>query len=236
MSKASAPSPATSPSTRPVTEPAKTNPVRLGILLGLLAIVLLLLAHHYTMAAPATDEAYIKIEDLFRERNAKGVTGEDGEKIDAKLVKPADIQEVLNKKPWYTDTQKDHTVECYWWYGMPHRNYITVLYYGSGDKLRFNTHYKNAKPPAEDLPGAELPTGANEETAAPPTTTGEEAAPAPAPMSDAPAAEGAAKPAEEKPAEEKPAEAKPAEEKPADKPAEDKPAEEKPAEEKPADK
>jgi len=209
-----------------VKEPVKTNPVRLGVLFAILALVLMLLVHHYKMAAPATDKAYADIEEMFKQRNAKGVT--EGGKIDAKLVTPTDVQELLKKKPWYTDKQKDYTVECYWWYGMPHKNYITVLYYGNDDKLRFNTHYMNAKPPAEHLPNAEIPGGPPEVSNTAPPTSGEGTVP----KTETPATDdGTAKPAEEKPGE-----TKPAEKTEGDKPAEEKPAEAKPAEEKPADK
>lgn len=199
--------------------PAQTNPVRMGILLGVLFVVLLMLGHHFGMAKPATEQAYKDIQDLFDQRNARGVTdGSEGAKIDAKLVQPKDVQETLKKQPWSTVTKPDYTIETYWWYGMPHQNYITVLYYGAGDQMRFNTHYLNAKPAAEDLPGAALVDNPATKPEAAPPTTGETGKPSTGtpPTTDKPATEEPeAKPATEKPAEEKPAEAKPAEEKPA---------------------
>ncbi len=183
----------------PTKAPAQTNPVRMGILLGLLFVVLLMLGHHFGMAKPATEKAYQDVQDLFDKRNARGVTdGTEGAKIDAKLVKPKDVQEVLKKQPWSTVTKPDYTVETYWWYGMPHQNYITVLYYGTGDNLRFNTHYLNAKPAPEDLPGAVVTDTPAIKSETPPTT-GETSKPSTGtpPMSDTPATE---KPAEEKPA------------------------------------
>ncbi len=190
----------------------------MGILLGVLALVVAMLIHHFAMAKPATDLAYEEIQKLFDKRNAQGVvTGKESEGIDAKLVQPKDVQETLKKKPWSTVTNPDYVVETYWWYGMPHQNYITVLYYKNGESLRFNTHYKNQKPPAEDLPGAIVnDTGAANN--APPTTGAPSTGQPMPPPGDAPATDKPAddKPATEKPVDDKPAEAKPAEEKPAE--------------------
>jgi hypothetical protein len=211
MSNAPTKSASAAPSSTPVKAPAQTNPVRMGILLALLVVVLLMLAHHFLMAAPATEQAYKDIQKLFDDRNARGVVSEDtGGKIDAKLVQPKDVQELLKKKPWSTNTQKDYTVETYWWYGMPHQNYVTVLYYGSGDNLKFNTHYWNSKPPAEDLPGAMANEGPPLKGDAPPPTTATEGTKS---GEGTPPGPGAP------PAAEKPAEG--GTEKPADKPAED---------------
>lgn len=216
MSNAPAKSAPTAPSNTPVKAPAETSPLRMGILLGLLFVVLLMLGHHFMFGKPATDKAFDDIQQLFDDRNALGVVSGENSKIDAKLVKPADVQELLGKKPWSTNTQKDYTIETYWWYGMPHQNYITILYYGAGDDLRFNTHYKNSKPEAEDLPGAVANEGPPlKDDSTPPTTDSDTPAAPPGPGTEKPAAETPA----EKPEEEKP-EAKPAEEKPAEKPAE----------------
>ncbi|WP_254508375.1 hypothetical protein [Anatilimnocola floriformis] len=202
---------APAPAKAPVQAPPQTNPVRMGILLGILAIVVAMLVHHFTVAKPATDVAYDDIQNLFDKRNALGVVADGSDGIDAKLVQPKDVQEAIKKQPWSTVTMPDHVIETYWWYGMPHQNYITVLYYKVGDKVRFNTHYKNGKPPAEDLPGA-IVNDTGSSTTAPPTKG--------APETEKPAMEKPAETPTEKPAEEKPAEAKPAEDKPAEKPAE----------------
>jgi hypothetical protein len=225
MSKASA-SPATSHSTTPVKEPAKTSPLRLGILLGVLVIAIGLLAHHYLVGAPATEAAYISIDKLFSERNSKGVTnGDEGSTIDANLLKPKDIQEHLKKQPFSTTVKPEYTVENYWWYGLPHKNYIAVLYYGSGDNLRFHTHYLNSPPPAEDLPGAELKGGTTDEKSNQAPAAGADGNTGPAPTDAGPA-----------PAADAPATEAPAADAPAEKSTEEKPAEEKPAAETPADK
>ena len=231
MSNAPTKSPAPTAKQTAQPAPAQTNPVRMGILLGILALVVAILIHHYFIAQPATDKAFDEIQALFDKRNARGVVaeGSEGAKIDAKLLQPKDVQEHLKKKPWSTKVMPDYTVETYWWYGMPHKNYISILYYGSGDKLRFNTHYKNGPPLAEDLPGAvanEAPPAKGDGPGTAPPTTGETGTPSkggppmpppgPGTQPEAPTEKPAeANPAEEKPAVEKPAEAKPAEEKPA---------------------
>ncbi len=252
MSKATTPATA-SPATTPVKAPAQTNPVRAGILVTLLVLALLLLAYDYLLARPATEKADTDVQALFDARNAKGVR-KNGDKIDADLVKPKDVQELLKKKPFWTDVKPDYLVECYWWGGMPHRNYITVLYYGSGENVRFNTHYKNAKPDPLALPNAELPESPPSKSQTPPTISGDgdtggkkkgtpdEGTTPPTPPKPTEADPAVEKPVEPKPAIEKPAEPKPAEEKPAapksaePKPTDEKPAEPKPAVEKPEDK
>lgn len=210
-----APAKTAAPAKSPTPAPAQTNPVRMGILLGLLAVVLLMLAHHFAIAKPATDKAFKEIQELFDKRNARGVVteGSEGAAIDAKLLKPKEVQEHIKKQPWSTEKKADYTVETYWWYGMPHQNYVTVLYYGSGDNLRFNTHYLNMHPPAEDLPGAVI-NDPSPATATPPTTgeTGKPSTGTP-PMTETPPTTET--PAPETPATEKPADPKPAEEKPA---------------------
>ena len=182
----------------------------MGILLGILAVVVAMLIHHFAIAKPATEQAYKDIQKLFDDRNARGVVADAGSSVDPKLVQPADVQEVLKKQPWSTVVMPDYVVETYWWYGMPHQNYVSVLYYKNGDKVRFNTHYLNSKVSPEDLPGALVnDTGAPNNTPPGPTTgtpsTGGEpmTPPVDKPAEDKPAE----KPAEEKPAETKPAEA-----------------------------
>lgn len=224
MGQAHTTPPATAPAKTPVKEPAQTNPLRLGILLGVLVVVLILLGHHYLIAHPATQTAYDNVQTLFNKRNALGVTGADGKKVDAKLLKPEDVQAELNRQPWSVEKHPDYLVEKYWWYGLPHKNYVTVLYYIHGDNVRFHTHYLNDGVHAEDLPGAKLSeTDKGSKTGAPPTTgdtntdkntdkpsTGSPSSPSSdKPADDAPALD---KPATETPASETPAPETPAEE------------------------
>ena len=219
MSKAST-APATShPTPQPVKEPAKINPLRLGILLGVLVVAILMTLHHHFLAQPATEAAYKKIEDKFREQNAKGVSTEGG-KIDAGLLTPKDIRELLGKQPWSIDEQPDYMIEYYWWYGLPTRNYVSVKYVGKKGAWRFDTHELNKKPPQDDVnddinnsPPAKTP----ETTGETATGKGDETPPPgpPGPKTETPG--------------DKPSDEKPADEKSDEKPAGDKSADEKPA-------
>jgi len=214
------------PATQTAKEPAQTSPLRVGILLGVLVLVIALLGYDFMIAGPATKDADAAVEKLSTDRNAKGVV-KDG-KINADLVKPADVQALLKKKPSSTKQEKDYFVEYYWWGGMPHRNFISVLYYGTGDNLRYNTHYLNKSPDKEDLPGAIVADPEPGPKSNTPPTTGEGTKKPPMPEEPA-----TGKPTPEKPTTDTPEGDKPAVDKPADKPAVDKPAADKPAEEKP---
>lgn len=215
MSKAPT-APATSPpTTHPVKEPAKTSPLRLGILLGLLVVAVLMTIHHYAFAQPQTQQAYDDIDKKFREQNALGVKTEGG-KIDAGLLTPKDISELLGKQPWSRVEEPEQLVEYYWWFGLPDRNYVAVKYVGKKGSWRFDTHYLNQKPPKEedsadlnnspptDTPPTTGDGGQGDQTPAPPGP--------PRPMTETPSDKPADEPAD-----------KPAD-KPADEPAADKPA------------
>ncbi|MEX2175150.1 MAG: hypothetical protein WD872_12380 [Pirellulaceae bacterium] len=232
----------TSPPT--ATAPARSgSPIRLLALLGLLAVVVGMYCYDYFVAEPESVQAHADIEALVIARNARGVgDNSDGENSD--LVRSKDMQKLLGA-PTFTKEGEDYTIEYYCWWGqIPGLNtwkrYVTVLYEGEVPR-RYESHYLNEAPPAQDMPGYVPPPspegtvgaeemfgpdgplggGAAETTAEPAEGTPAESA------EDKPAEETSPKPAEDKPAEDKPAEDKPAE----DKPAEDKPAEDKPAEE-----
>ena len=181
--------PATSPpTTHPVKEPAKTSPLRLGILLGLLVVAGLMTVHHYALAQPSTQKAYDDIDNKFKAQNALGVKTEGG-KIDAGLLTPKDISELLGKQPWSRVEGPDTLVEYYWWFGLPDRNYVSVKYVGKKGAWRFDTHYLNQKPPKDD---DNADPNTSPATGTPPTTgAGGQEGRAPLPpgdSSDAPAA------------------------------------------------
>ena len=206
MSNVPATPTAPEPTQTPVKEPAKTSPVRMGILLALFALVVGLLAYDFLVAKPRTEKAEKAIDALFAQRNAQGVRKSEDSEINPDYVKPADIQKLLNKKPMWTRSSNEkgneHLAECYWWGVMPHRNFIWVMYHGSGEHLRFNSQHRDSKPdPAEDYPNsnkANEPASKGSPDATPPTT--KEQAPA---NGDTPDTDKADKPAEEKPAAEK---------------------------------
>lgn len=213
--------PASSPAPAESTEtPAKkSSSVRLYVLLTLLAIFVGVMLYEFQVAAPGVTAAYEKIEKMVEERNKLGV--KDGD-----LVRPIDVQTTLAKKPSSVQEFKDHTIEAYAYGGLwPvwKRNYITVLYIGDKSEKgrRYNTHYVNQFPPAEDLPSDVKPIDLekrNEALPRPEIMQSEEDKAAAEKGEKAPAAEEnpAEAPAEEKPAAETPAVEAPAAEAPAE--------------------
>lgn len=198
-STATHPTPAAAPA-------AKSN--RIPILLGLLAVMLAWYAYDHFIAKPQTVTANDAIQKLADERNKQGITTAEGAKNGEGRVTSADIQKVVGRAPYSVKTDKEYTIETYWWYSMPHRNYVSVLYVGK-EPRRYNTHYINLMPPTEDLPTAIVPPQASTDKAgegdepaaaeAPPGTDSGAAAETETP------AEGTEKPAAdtEKPAAEK---------------------------------
>ena len=195
------------------TRPKEGSPVRLLVLLGVLALVVGAYGYDYLVLRPDTLKADKDIQNLVDERNKKGVK-------DADLVRSKDIQAVVGFKPTYTEDKKDHTIEYYCWWGKTpflskRRNYISVVYVGD-EPRRFSTHHLNSKPEEENLPldsskppAVEMPGEGGEDTdkAAGSDTTDsdtpvtpavegtDDKASTPAPTSDDPASD---KPADEK--------------------------------------
>jgi hypothetical protein len=213
MSNASTAAPPQSPSQQPVKQPSGTSPLRLGILLGVLGVATLMTLHHYLMGQPSTQEAYDKIEEEFKKRNARGVSTANG-KIDAGLLTPDDVSKLLQRSPWSRVEGPGELVEYYWWYGLPDRNYVSVKYIGKKGDWRLETFYLNTRPPKEDdidanvsppsetpkTTGAEgrsgpaLPQPMDEAPGEPPAT---ESPAADAPAGDAPTSDAPAAPADE---------------------------------------
>jgi len=122
------------------------------VLLGLLVVLIGWYSYDYFVAKPSTMAADTAIQKLADERNKQGIKAEDGTKLGDGRVVSADIQKLLGRAPSSTKQEKEYTVETYWWYSMPHRNYLSVLYVGN-EPRRYNAHYLNSLPPTEDLPG-----------------------------------------------------------------------------------
>ena len=149
--------PSAPPEAKPATAPAKKgSPIRLLILLVLLALAVGALGYDYLVARPAVDKAYKDIQALVDQRNQSGVGKAD-------LVRSKDIQELLGGKPTIVkDYPKEgYTLEWYCWWGpVPflntYRQYIVVVYVGD-EPRRFSTHHQNEMPTDENLPLAVLP-------------------------------------------------------------------------------
>jgi len=200
------------PSSAPAPAPAKTSPVRLVVLLGILALAIGALAYDYQVAGPGCEAAEKKIEKFVDERNKLGVK-------EGSLVTAEDIRKEIGKQPTKVENDDEHkyTVEYYSWWGVPvlnlRRHYIAVVY--TGDQPRhFSSYHRNSQPPSEALPIPEkAPAGEGDKPLQSPesATGGEPAAAEGAPAeakgdTAAPAAAAEAKPAEAKPAEATPAE------------------------------
>lgn len=134
----------------------KGSPIRLLILLVLLALAVGALGYDYLVARPAVDKAYKDIQALADQRNQAGVGKAD-------LVRSKDIQELLGGKPTIVrDYPKEgYTLEWYCWWGpVPflntYRQYIVVVYVGD-EPRRYSTHHQNEMPTEENLPLAVPP-------------------------------------------------------------------------------
>jgi hypothetical protein len=137
----------------PAAPPSSGSPVRLYVLLGLLAIVVGAYGYDYFVAKPACEAADKKIQEFVDARNKLGVKDKDGA-----LVTSADIQKELGMQPTYVDRHDDeeYTVEYYCWWGkMPmlsrRRHFISVVYVGPNEPRRVSSHHRE-EPPAEALP------------------------------------------------------------------------------------
>jgi hypothetical protein len=221
------------------------SPVRLLVLIGVLALAVGAWFYDYSYAGPGSESKYEEIQKMVDEKNAKGV--KDGGRISSK-----DVEAVVGFPATFVVEKPDYTVEWYCWWGKipvlsTWKRYITVVY--QGDPRHFNTHHKNEPPPEESLPGYQPPPSVTPEVggqlAAPTIPGGDlpggmEGGAGPGKGKKSGGGEEASKgdtPADAAPAEgDKPAEAKTEEAKPEEaKPAEAKPDETKPADEKPAD-
>ena len=206
-------SPTSVETARPAPGPSST---RMMALLALLGIMVGWYAYDFFVAKPQTLAAEKAIQDLADERNKQGIKAENGESLGDGRVTSADIQKAIGRAPYSTKVEKNYTVETYWWYSMPHRNYITVLYVGN-DPRRYNTHYRDSQPHPDDLPtDIELtPAKGGDGEALQATSINE---------SGEPGGSGDSKKAKDEPAKEAPA----AKESQEEKSAQEKPADEKP--------
>jgi hypothetical protein len=206
--------PAQSPSTPPV--PAGDSPVAqnhsglmLPILLGVLLVVVGWFAYDQFFAKAYTNAADEAIGKLADGRNQQSITGPDGKRVSEGRVVSDDIQKLLGRAPSSVKKEKQYTLETYWWYSMPHRNYIVVLYLGN-EPRRYHAHYLNRYPDVAELPiDLELPPAQpnSDETPNADSQKQDKAESAPAKES-APAIEDAAKDAKATDADTKDAKAK----------------------------
>jgi hypothetical protein len=130
---------------------APVSPLRLVILLGLLAVVIGAYAYDFLVAMPGAKAGNDTIQAFVDEQNKLGVK-------EGSTVTPADIQQKLGMKPTkrIVNEKDDYEIEYYCWWGhVPvfntRRHFISVVYLGK-EPRRFSSHYLNEPPPDEALP------------------------------------------------------------------------------------
>jgi len=133
--------------------PKRANPIRLGILLLLLAIAIAALGFDYFIAQPGAIAGHEKLSTL----NAFQI--EQTTKKSKRLTSEV-IQRELGRTPTWVEEHPHYTVEYYCWWGQvpvftyegERRHYISLVYVGN-EPRRLYSHYQNEPPPTEDLPG-----------------------------------------------------------------------------------
>lgn len=139
----------------PATEVAEAkriegNPLRLGILLFILAICVAALGYDFMVAKPGSVAAHKKVEELNQKQNSHTATKTE-------RITPAVVQRELGRKPTRVEKHPTHTIETYCWWGqMPllsmRRHYMEAVYWGDEKSPRLVALYLNERAPAESLP------------------------------------------------------------------------------------
>ena len=144
----------------------KASPVRLVVLLAILALLVGALAFDWFVAKPGVEAADLALKTEAEKNNAVGFDSklegdEKQKKLADSLFDSADVQRILKKSPARTIKGDGYAIEVYRWWGyVPlSRHYMSVVYLGSGTNLRYSTHYVNSPAPADSLPGYERPVG-----------------------------------------------------------------------------
>jgi hypothetical protein len=143
---------------------AKASPVRLVVLLAILAILVGALGFDMFVAKPGVEAADRTLKREAEKNNSigfeKDLSVEERQKRMANsLLDRDDVRRILSKSPATTIKGAGYEIEVYRWWGyLPlKRHYMSVVYLGSGSNLRYSTHYVNSEAPAESLPGYERP-------------------------------------------------------------------------------
>jgi hypothetical protein len=140
--------------------PRGVSPLRLMILLTILAVVGGALLYDWVIAPPRVKAANDKLLSevlLYNEtglRSGASKAAAASRKADGMLY-TEDIQGILGMTPTKTEETEHYTIEHYCWWGwVPRkRNFITVLYIGNAKKRHYSTHYANMMPEDNVLPG-----------------------------------------------------------------------------------
>jgi len=123
----------------------------LVVLLALLGIAIAALAYDYLYAGPGVEADDKKLEAFVDESNRQSVDK-------SKRLTADEIHKVLGRGPTWVDKHPSeyYEVEYYCKWGMVpvlnmRRHYLAVVYVGD-EPRRYNSHYKNERPPVEALP------------------------------------------------------------------------------------
>jgi len=132
------------------------SPIRVLILLTILAAAIGAYTYDYLVAQPGSERAYQDVQALVDERNSAAANR-------AKPATSSDVQKLIGFAPTFTQVEANHTIEWYCWWGwIPGLNtwkrYVTVVYVGH-EPRHVNSHHLNEAPPEESLPKYYLPTG-----------------------------------------------------------------------------
>ena len=164
----------------PVHHPARgASPMRLVILLAVLATVGGGWFYDYFVAAPGVKAANDKLHETVLQHNERGLPAGANAAKEGTVAASAetggmlysqDIQNILGMSPSWTKQEEFYTIECYrWWGWVPlDKHYITVLYTGDPSKRHYATHYVNEMPENDALPGinrGDAPVDLNAESA-----------------------------------------------------------------------
>lgn len=147
--------------------PRGVSPLRLMILLSILAVVGGALLYDWVIAPPRVKAANEKLLSQVVQYNESGVrpNAKNGDPKTAGVGKIAgmlyseDIQAILGMAPSKIEATEFYTIEHYRWWGyIPRKsNFITVLYIGDPQKRHYSTHYANMMPEDNVLPGKVQP-------------------------------------------------------------------------------
>lgn len=160
---------------------AKASPVRLVVLLAILAVMVGAYGFDAFVAQPGAEKAHEKLEAEAMKRNSMGLDLKLSEAERKKLLAETilddkAVRKILNKTPAKVETHNEragdeYTIEYYqyWGYLPLNRHFISVVYRGKAPSLRYNAHFRNIRPPEDQLPGFQrsiagydTPAGANE--------------------------------------------------------------------------
>lgn len=129
---------------------AKTSPVRLIVLLLILAVAGFALYWDRQIARPESEDRVEKLEQAVIERNSTAA---------ALQLSPEEVAEVIGREASPVRETEKWSMERYRWpAGLPWKSYdIYVVYIKTSDGPRFHTYSYMNEPEEEAMPGYVLP-------------------------------------------------------------------------------